>query len=54
MKEMVGYWVIGEALIIFITALIGGMELDAKAIVGEIIFVSIFFTLLFVGSWLMV
>lgn len=53
MKPLLGYWLICEAIIIFITIVIGGMELDTKAIVGEILVVSVFFTMLCIGSYLM-
>ena len=53
MKPLLGYWLICEAIIIFITIVIGGMELDPKAIVGEILVVSVFFTMLCIGSYLM-
>lgn len=53
MKPLLGYWLICEAIIIFITIVIGGMELDTKAIAGEILAVSVFFTMLCIGSYLM-
>lgn len=53
MTALLGYWLICEAIIILVTVLIGGMELDFKAIVGEILLISIFFTMMCIGSYLM-
>ena len=53
MTALLGYWLICEAIIILVTVLIGGMEFDFKAIVGEILLISIFFTMMCIGSYLM-
>lgn len=53
MRALLGYWLVCEAITIFVTVVIGSSELDAKIIVGIILFMSIFFTMLCVGCYLM-
>lgn len=52
MKALLGYWLTTEAIIILVTIVIGGMEMDAKCVAGMILLMSVFITMLLFGAYL--
>ena len=52
MSELIGYWLINEAIIVGVIWLIGGIEMDTKTVIGTIVGMSIFITILMCGAYL--